>query len=71
MQPGNLLIEIAVPIITHIPGKEDRYPAEHDTARHLFHPISAFIKNHMLIQVPVNDNSAKNAVDQINNLGIL
>jgi hypothetical protein len=71
MQPGNLLIEIAVPLITHIPGKEDHYPYEHDSARHLFHPLSAFIKNHMLIQVPVNDNSAKNAVDKINNLGIL
>jgi capsular polysaccharide biosynthesis protein len=70
MQPGGTVIEIAVPQFTPIPRFEKVFPDIHLKARHLFTPPAAFIKNHNYIQIPVNDNSADNAINKLNSLGI-
>lgn len=71
MQPGNMVIEIAIPQITHVAEEEDLYPNKRVIARHLFHPASSFIKDHTHIQIAVNDNNPDNVINKINKLGIL
>lgn len=71
MQPFSDMIELSVPQMTHIPTKEHLFPEEHDIARHMFHPLSGFVKNHMFIQIPINDHSAENTIRYIEEKNIL
>ena len=67
MQPGNTIIEISVPLISHCQHEENFFPEKRILARHLFYGISSFIKNHLYIQIPCFDNSADNVINKIKN----
>jgi hypothetical protein len=71
MQPGGTMIELSVPQIDACGPSELKFPEERVIGRHLFHPISAFIKEHLYIQVPVLDSKSTTALAKIKELQIL
>jgi hypothetical protein len=71
MQPGGKVIELSVPQIDPCGPDKSEFPDKRIIARHLFHPSSAFIKDHLYIQVPILDSKSTTAIEKLKGLNIL
>jgi capsular polysaccharide biosynthesis protein len=70
MQPGGNVIEISTPQITATKYDNAGFPEKHIRARHLFHPVLSFEKNHMFYQVPIHNKNAEEAINKLKNMGV-